>query len=104
MKRNAEAVNVRLLGRLCLAILLRGGIAGGAKGDSISSLPRFEVTGCAKVDQVEVASGRAHDVSRLDITKDDRWLARVQEIQHGTKLDSYVQHVVQREAAISRVM
>src|SRR5437764_12788814 len=101
MECNAEAVYVGLLGRLCFAILLRGGIARGAQGDSISGLPRFEVTGCAKVDQVEMAPGRTHDVSRLDITKNDRWLARVQVIQHGTELDSYVQHIMQREAAIS---
>ena len=104
MECNAEAVNVGLLGRLCLAILLRCGIARGAKGDSISGLPRFEVTSRAKVDQIEMAPGSAHDVSRLDITKDDRRLARVQVIKHGTKLDSYVQHGVQREAAIARFL
>src|SRR6266487_1173160 len=81
-----QAVDVRLRCRLCLAILLRRGIARRTERHRIPSLPWREVTSDAKVDQVETAHGGAHDIARLDITEDDGGLTGVEVPQHGAEL------------------
>ena len=78
VSRGTQAIDIRTGSRLCFAILFGGGIARRAKGNGILGLPWFEVPSTAEVNQVEMTIRGHHDVGRLEIAEDDRWLATVQ--------------------------
>ena len=86
LQRGTQAVDVRLRCRLCLAVLLRRGIARRPERHRIPGLPWCKATSDAKVDQVEMAHGGAHDIAGLDVAEDDGGLTGVEVPQHGAQL------------------
>src|SRR6266567_6882312 len=86
VERSAEAVDIRTRRRLRLAILFRRGVAGRTKSGCILHLARFEMTGDAEVDQVDESPWCEHDVTGFEVAENDGLLARVQVVQHTTKL------------------
>ena len=54
----------------------------------------------AKIDQIDMPIGGAHDIGGLQIAKNDRrWLLLVQVAQHDTQLDTNLQGFVQWKLA-----
>src|SRR5579871_6920969 len=89
VQRRPQAVDIRLRGRLRLAVLLRRGITRRAKRYSISGLAGLEVARNAKIDQINISARRHHDISGLEVAKDNRRLARVQVIDRKSRLHTH---------------
>src|SRR5713101_3463162 len=86
VERSAKAVDVRSRRRLRLAILFRRGVAGRTESRCILHLACLEMTGDAEVDQVDESPWCEHDVAGFEVAENDGLLARVQVVQHTTKL------------------
>jgi hypothetical protein len=52
----------------------------------------------AKIDQIHVVIGCAHDIQRLDIAEDNWWLVVMEVVKHSTELDTNFQHHLNWEA------
>src|SRR6266568_5916586 len=96
VQNSSQAVDIGARGGLRFTVLLRSGVPQRAEGDGIFGLAWFEMTRDAEVDQVQLALKRAHDVSRLQITKNDWRLMRVQVIQHTTQLYANSEYFAER--------
>src|SRR5579863_2203743 len=102
MQNNSQAVNIGARGGLRFAILLWRGVSRGTEGNGVFRLSRLEVTRDAKIDQVDLARGGAHDVGRFEIAKDYRWLLRVEIIQDGTELNPDIEDFAQERTFVGR--
>src|SRR6266704_798745 len=90
VKHGSQAIDICLGGCLCSTVLFWGRIAGGTQGLCIPELSRFEVTGNAEVNEVEMSSRRAHDIGWFEIAENDRRLASVQVVEHCAELDANI--------------
>src|SRR5260370_25608485 len=86
VERSAKAVDVRARRRLRLAILFWRSITWRTEGGGNLHLACFEMTGDAEVDQVDESPWCEHDVAGFEVAENDGLLARVQVVQHTTKL------------------
>ena len=86
MEKDAQAIDITLRRGLRLSILFRCGIAWRAERDGIFRLSRLEMARYAEIDQVEMLRGRAQNIRRLQVAKNDRGIARVQVMEDGAEL------------------
>ena len=100
MKHGSQAIDICLGSCLCPAVLFWCGIARGTQGLRIPGLPRFEVTGNAEVNEIEMSSGRAHDIRWFEIAENDRRLASVQVVEHCAELDANINDLLFWKASI----
>src|SRR5207248_1155584 len=89
-----QSIDIRAWRCLRLPILLRCCISRRTKGSSILSLPRLKVAYNAKIDQVDMSIRRPHDIVRLEVAKDNRWLLHMQVVQYRTQLDADLHHLL----------
>ena len=79
------------------AILFGCSVAFRAEGNGILRLPRLEVPRDAKINQVHVVVGGAHDIRRLEVAKDNGRLVGMQVVEHRTQLDTDFKNHLNRE-------
>ena len=96
MQERAQTVDVRLRRGLHPAILFGGRVARRAKGHGILRFAWTKVAGNPKIDQIDLPPRCTHDIARLEIAEDDSWLAGMQIVQHGAKLEADSQCFAQR--------
>src|SRR4051812_17154947 len=71
MQGRAQTIDVATGRRLHLSVLFGRGIARRPEGHCVTCLPLFEDARDAKVDQVQLAFGRVHDIRWLEVAEDD---------------------------------
>jgi len=71
--------------------LFWGGIAWGAKRDSVPGLPWFKVASNAKVNKVELTGRCSHHIGWLEIAEDDGWLTSMEVVKHCTEPDPNIE-------------
>src|SRR6266700_3786168 len=101
MQCNAQAVDISTVGCLLFAILLRRGVAGGAECNGIPGLSWLKMASNAEINQVDVAVESNHDIGRLEVTKNNRWLQPMQVTQHSAELCANVEHFLDRETTLT---
>jgi hypothetical protein len=89
------AQGVNITARVCLTapVLLRRAIALRTQADRILRYASFKETGDAEVNELEYAIGLDHDIARLQIAEDHRWLLPVQIFEHVTELHQPASHL-----------
>src|SRR6266704_3918201 len=100
VKHGSQAIDICLGSCLCSTVLFWCGIAGGTQGFRINGLTRFAVTGNAEVNEIEMSSGRAHNIGWFEIAEDDRRLASVQVVEHCAELDANINDLLSWKASI----
>jgi hypothetical protein len=92
MKCRPQAIDISTRGRLRFAVLFRSRVARRTERHSISRLTGREATRYTKIDQVELSCGCAHDIGRLEITKNNRRLPLVQVVKYRAELERHLKH------------
>src|SRR5258708_22997014 len=78
MQCRSQAIDIGSWRSLSFAILFWSGITRRTQRNRIFYLSQFEMPGNPKINQVDLPVWCAHDIIRLEIAEDDRWLAHVQ--------------------------